>query len=175
MLHEVPEHGSAFDLPSSVKSDNLLPLLTAGRDNIGLTTYLIGQVLQSPKDRLTLLKEFVPTAKRHDWRLEVTGQRVQTIKKDPVRGGILQFGTEVVSSADGSIAALLGASPGASTSVSIMLHLMHRCFEDEIATTAWQTKLKGMIPSFGASLVRDAKLSERIISRTNRVLGLSEE
>ena len=141
------KHGSVFDLPYSVKSDNLLPLLAAGRDNIDLTKYLIGQVLQSPKDRLAVLKEFVPTAKRHDWRLEVAGQRVQIIKKDPVRGGILQFGTEVVSSADQSIAALLGASPGASTSVSIMLHLMQRCFKDEIGTTAWQTKLKAMIPS----------------------------
>jgi Malate:quinone oxidoreductase (Mqo) len=79
-----------------VKSDNLLPLLAAGRDNIDLTRHLIGQVLQSPKDRLAVLKEFVPTAKRHDWRLEVAGQRVQTIKKDPVRGGILQFGTEAL-------------------------------------------------------------------------------
>jgi malate dehydrogenase (quinone) len=149
--------------------------IAEGRDSIDLTKDLIGQVLQSPKDRLALLREFVPTAKRHDWRLEVAGQRVQIIKKDPVRGGILQFGTEVVSSADESIAALLGASPGASTSISIMLHLMQRCFKDEIGTTAWQTKLKGMIPSFGESLARDANLSEQIISRTNRILGLSEE
>jgi malate dehydrogenase (quinone) len=158
-----------------VKPDNLLPLLAAGRDNIDLTRYLIGQVLQSPKDRLAVLKGFVPTAKRHDWRLEVAGQRVQIIKKDPVRGGILQFGTEVVSSADGSIAALLGASPGASTSVSIMLHLMHRCFKDEIGTADWQEKLKAMVPSFGESLAKDASLSDRISSRTNRVLHLSEE
>ncbi len=105
------KHGSLFDLPESVKPDNLLSLLAAGRDNVDLTRYLIGQVLQSPKDRLEVLKEFVPTAKKQDWRLEVAGQRVQIIKKDPVRGGVLQFGTEVVSSADGSIAALLGASP----------------------------------------------------------------
>jgi malate dehydrogenase (quinone) len=169
------KHGSALDLPDSVKADNLLPLLAAGRDNIDLTRYLIGQVLQSPKDRLAVLKEFVPTAKKHDWRLEVAGQRVQIIKKDPVRGGILQFGTELVSSADGTIAALLGASPGASTSVSIMLHLMQRCFKDEIGTTAWGTKLRAMIPSYGASLAKDASLSDQISSRTNRVLQLSEE
>jgi len=169
------KHGSPLDLPDSVKPDNLLALLAAGRDNIDLTRYLIGQVLQSPKDRLAVLKEFVPTANRHDWRLEVAGQRVQIIKKDPVRGGILQFGTEVVTSADGSIAALLGASPGASTSVSIMLHLMERCFKDEIAKDAWQTKLKGMIRSFGESLAKDAKLSDQITSRTNRILQLSEQ
>jgi phosphoenolpyruvate carboxykinase (GTP) len=84
-------------------------------------------------------------------------------------------GNALLSSADESIAALLGASPGASTSVSIMLHLMQRYFKDEIGTTAWQTKLTGMIPSFGESLARDANLSEQIISRTNRILELSEE
>ena len=167
------KHGSLFDLPESVKPDNLLPLLSAGRDNVDLTRYLIGQVLQSPKDRLVVLKEFVPTARKQDWRLEVAGQRVQIIKKDPVRGGILQFGTEVVSSADGSIAALLGASPGASTSVSIMLQLIQRCFKGHVTTDAWQAKLKGMIPSFGDSLAKDPRLSEEVISRSNRILQLS--
>jgi malate dehydrogenase (quinone) len=168
------KHGSLLDLPESVKPDNLLPLLSAGRDNVDLTRYLIGQVLQSPKDRLAVLKEFVPTAKKQDWRLEMAGQRVQIIKRDPVRGGILQFGTEVVSSADGSIAALLGASPGASTSVSIMLQLIERCFKAENAEDARQTTLKGMIPSFGASLAKDAELSEAVTSRSNRILQLSE-
>jgi malate dehydrogenase (quinone) len=166
------KHGSLFDLPESVKPDNLLSLLAAGRDNVDLTRYLIGQVLQSPKDRLGVLKEFVPTAKKQDWRLEVAGQRVQIIKKDPVRGGVLQFGTEVVSSADGSIAALLGASPEASTSVSIMLQVVQRCFKDEVGSDAWQAKLKGMIPSFGESLANDARLSEEVISRSNRILKL---
>jgi malate dehydrogenase (quinone) len=168
------KHGSPFDLAESVKTDNILSLLAAGRDNIDLTRHLIGQVLQSPKDRLEVLKGFVPTAKRNDWRLEVAGQRVQIIKKDPVRGGILQFGTEMVSAADGSIAALLGASPGASTSVSIMLNLIQRCF-DEVGTATWQSKLKTMIPSFGESLAKDAGLSDQVISRTTRVLQLSGE
>ena len=123
--------------------------------------------------RLEVLKEFVPTARRQDWHLEVADQRVQIIKKDPVRGGILQFGTEVVSSADGSIAALLGASPGASTSVSIMLQVIERCFGERFGTDAWQTKLKAMIPSFGESLAEDAKLSEEVISDSNRVLQLA--
>ncbi len=93
------KHGSPLDLAESVKTDNILSLLAAGRDNIDLTRYLIGQGLQLPGTRLEVLKGFVPMAKRNDWRLEVAGQRVQIIKKDPVRGGVLQFGTEVVSSA----------------------------------------------------------------------------
>jgi malate dehydrogenase (quinone) len=107
--------------------------------------------------------------------LEHAGQRVQVIKKDAKRGGVLQFGTEVISSADGSLAALLGASPGASTAVSIMLELMQSCFPDRMKTLPWQTRLKEMIPSHGESLAQDAQLNERITSWTRTVLDLSDE
>ncbi len=169
------KNGSVLDFPLAIKPDNLVPMTAAAFQNIGLTRYLIGQVLQSPEDRLNALKEFVPIAKMEDWKLEHAGQRVQVIKKDPKRGGVLQFGTEVIAAKDGSIAALLGASPGASTAVSIMLELINNCFPDRVKTLPWQTKLKEMIPSHGESLIKDARLHDRITSWTRSVLDLSEE
>ncbi|MCC9166617.1 malate:quinone oxidoreductase [Pontibacter harenae] len=168
------KNGSLFDLPMSIKPNNLRPMLTAGIKNIPLTQYLINQVRQSPEDRLEALKNFFPDAKLEDWDLEVAGQRVQVIKKDPKKGGILQFGTEVVSSKDGSIAALLGASPGASTTVSIMLSLLERCFPEKMKSKEWQDKLKQMIPSFGESLASNPKLAEHVRTYTSEVLGLKK-
>jgi len=166
------KNGSLFDLPKSIKLNNILPMLAAGLDNIPLTKYLIDQVRQSPEDRLEALKEYFPEAKIEDWELEVAGQRVQVIKKDEEHTGVLEFGTEVVSAADGTIAALLGASPGASTAVSIMLELLNRCFEEKMASPEWQKKLLEMIPSYGSSLARDASLLEETRERTSAVLGL---
>ena len=165
--------GSYLDLILSIKPDNIFPMMAAGIKNIPLTKYLIDQVRQSPQDRLNALKEYLPTAKMEDWELEVAGQRVQVIKNDPVKGGVLEFGTEVVSAADGSIAALLGASPGASTAVSIMLDLLKRCFKDKINTPEWQSKLKEMLPSYGKSLGKDAGLATKLREETSKVLGLT--
>ena len=128
--------------------------------------------MQSPADRLKALQEYLPTAKAEDWTLDIAGQRVQVIKKDAKHTGVLEFGTEVVTSADGSISALLGASPGASTSVPIMVHLIERCFKTHIKTTEWQEKLKLMIPSYGQSLSNDEALSVATRERTSKVLGL---
>jgi len=167
------KHGSLLDLPLSIKVNNIRPMIAAGLDNLQLTKYLIDQVRQSPEDRLTALREYLPTAKMEDWELETAGQRVQVIKKDEKHGGILEFGTEVVTAADGSIAALLGASPGASTAVSIMITLMERCFPDHINTPAWKAKLKEMIPSYGKTLGDNAELTAEIRTETSQVLGLS--
>jgi hypothetical protein len=117
-----------MDLPLSVRMGNIGPMLAVARDNMDLTKYLVSEVMQSMEQRLEALRRFYPEAKAEDWRLEVAGQRVQIIKKDPKKGGVLQFGTELVSAQDGSLAALLGASPGASVTVSIMLELIERCF-----------------------------------------------
>ncbi|RSK45318.1 malate:quinone oxidoreductase [Hymenobacter rigui] len=168
------KQGSYLDLPLSVKLSNMRPMIIAGLKNIPLTKYLINQVRQSPEDRLAALREYLPEARSEDWQLETAGQRVQVIKKDAKEGGVLEFGTEVVAAADGSIAALLGASPGASTAVSIMVGLIQRCFSDSARTPAWQAKMREMIPSFGKDLNADAQLLEQQRARTSAVLGLNE-
>ena len=166
------KNGSYWDLPLSVEFDNILPMLSAGLHNLPLTKYLIQQVVQSPEDRLAALKEYLPDAKMEDWELAIAGQRVQVIKKDEEEGGILEFGTEVVSAADGSLAALLGASPGASTSVAIMIDVLKKCFSTEFATPSVQTKLLEMIPTYGKSLKDDANLCDETRRKTTAILGL---
>ncbi|MES1213971.1 MAG: malate:quinone oxidoreductase [Bacteroidota bacterium] len=166
------KQGSLMDLPKSLRLSNIVPMMSAGFHNIPLTKYLIQQVSQSAQERLDALREYMPMAQMEDWELETAGQRVQVIKKDEEEGGILEFGTEVVSAADGSIAALLGASPGASTSVSIMLGLVKRCFAAEFENDQWQHKIETMIPSYGKSLDKDHFLCDRVRNWTSEVLGL---
>lgn len=169
------KHGSLLDLPRSVRANNILPMMAAGMDNLTLTKYLIEQVLQSPQERLVALQTFVPLARMEDWTLEVAGQRVQVIKKDAEHGGILEFGTEVVTAADGTIAALLGASPGASTAVSIMLTLLERCFPQQLATPEWQAKLRQMIPSYGQRLGDNPQLLAEVRASTALALSLDDD
>lgn len=166
------KNGSYMDLPLSVKWSNLIPLISAGLNNIPLTKYLIEQVTLSEEDRMQALREYYPDAKNEDWALKYAGQRVQVIKKDAKEGGVLEFGTEVVCSQDGTLATLLGASPGASTSVSIMLDVLQKCFPQQMATVDWQQKIKQMIPSYGQSLAENADLLQQVRTRTHSVLGL---
>lgn len=165
--------GSYFDLPSSIKLSNIRPMLSAGLDNLPLTKYLITEVMKKPKDKLDSLKQFMPTAKMEDWEIEKAGQRVQVIKKHPVHGGILEFGTEVVSAADGSIAALLGASPGASVSVAVMINLLKRCFPERAKSDEYRNKLRTMIPTWGKKLNDDLELCEETRKWTHDVLKLN--
>ncbi|MES2893543.1 MAG: malate dehydrogenase (quinone), partial [Bacteroidota bacterium] len=136
------KNGSFMDLPKSIKFSNIIPMMKVGLDNIPLTKYLIHEVRQSPEDKLRALQQYLPSAEMKDWELEIAGQRVQVIKKDKEEGGVLEFGTEVVTAADGSLAALLGASPGASTAVAIMIGLVERCFPTQVKSAGWQAKLK---------------------------------
>ncbi|HEY8935882.1 MAG TPA: malate:quinone oxidoreductase, partial [Cyclobacteriaceae bacterium] len=164
--------GSRLDLAKSFRIDNVLPMVSAGLRNVPLTKYLIEQVRLSHKDRVEALKEYVPTAKLVDWELKQAGQRVQVIKKDHGVKGKLEFGTEAVVAADGSVAALLGASPGASTAASIMFSILPKCFKKESKSDAWQAKLKEMSPSFGVMLAKEEALLNASRKRTGKVLGL---
>uniref|UniRef100_UPI003F6FDEA0 malate:quinone oxidoreductase n=1 Tax=Dyadobacter sp. TaxID=1914288 RepID=UPI003F6FDEA0 len=166
------KNGSYLDLPLSIKLNNIKPMLAAGIHNIPLTKYLIDQVRQSPEDRVEALRDYLPDAKLEDWDLLKAGQRVQVIKKDEKEGGVLEFGTEMVTASDGSLAALLGASPGASTSVSIMLDLINRCFP-EAKSSDWQNAFKTMIPSYGQSLAKDAELASKTRAWTTEILQLN--
>lgn len=166
------KNGSYWDLPASIKLSNIKPMVMAGIHNIPLTKYLIDQVRQSANDRLEALKEYFPEADMKDWDLAVAGQRVQVIKKDEVAGGILEFGTEVVSAKDGSIAALLGASPGASTAVSIMLDLLKKCFPQQIETAEWKSKLKEMIHTYDQSISNNISKVQESRNRTAKALEL---
>lgn len=166
--------GSMFDLITSVKPHNLVTMLAAGAKNVPLTRYLIQQVMLSKEKRMRDLRDFVPNAKSEDWDLVVAGQRVQVIKDTSHGGkGTLQFGTEVINAADGSIAALLGASPGASTAVHVMLKVIEQCFPQHLKE--WEPKIKQMIPSYGQSLAGNPELIREIQAATAKTLGLPNE
>jgi malate dehydrogenase (quinone) len=166
------KQGSYLDMVKAINLGNLYPMMAAGWHNLDLTRYLIGQVMQTPEDRIAALREFVPTARLEDWILDIAGQRVQIIKKDAKAGGKLEFGTEVVAAADGSLAALLGASPGASTAASTMVDLIQRCFQDQAKTEAWQAGLRRMVPSIGHDLSKELDFLKQVRARTNFVLGI---
>jgi malate dehydrogenase (quinone) len=166
------KQGSFFDLIKSVRPNNLKPMLIAGLGNMDLTRYLVSEVMQSHKSRVDALRKFYPNARDEDWELAIAGQRVQIIKKDPEKGGKLEFGTEVISTADGSLSALLGASPGASTAAQTMIGIIEDCFSERMSTPAWQQKMKAMVPSYGQSLTDDADLLAEVRQRTLATLNL---
>lgn len=166
------KNGSFLDMFRSIKCSNLKPMLAAGRHNMDLTRYLIGEVLQSHADRIASLRHFYPQADADDWALATAGQRVQIIKQDDKLGGKLEFGTEIVAASDGSLAALLGASPGASTSVPAMMEVIVRCFKHRLSAAAWQDKMQAMVPAYGKSLIDDADLLDTVRAATLSTLGL---
>ncbi len=164
--------GSVFDLPLSVKPNNLGSMLGVARTELALTRYLVTELLQSRSARHRTLTGFVPLAEQADWEMITAGQRVQVIKQDTRTGrGVLQFGTELVVGSDGSIAGLLGASPGASTAVSAMLTLVERCFPDRVA--ARRAALEEAIPSYGRDLSSDPALLAAVREETMQTLELN--
>jgi len=163
--------GSMLDLFKSIRPHNLIPMLQAGGRNLSLVKYLVGQLAASKQAKFSELREFFPNAKPEDWYQITAGQRVQVIKKDAAKGGVLQFGTEVVAAGDGSIAGLLGASPGASTAVPIMLGLLEKCFPDRFVN--WEPRIKTMVPTFGSQLSDDEALAAATMTRTATALEIS--
>ena len=164
------KQGSLLDLPNSARAENLLPMLQVGRDNFSLVRYLVDQLCQGNKGRFKTLQEFFPEALQQDWTLAVAGQRVQIIKRT-ANGGLLRLGTEVVIAADHSIAALLGASPGASTAVAIMLDILERCFPKRLASDTWQHRLRKLFPSYGHNLSTNNELLVATRKRSDSILG----
>jgi malate dehydrogenase (quinone) len=164
------KNGSLFDLPATLRPANLVPYLAVALGNFPLIKYLVGELAKSKDKKFESLLEFMPEAKPEDWRLLNAGQRAQVIKKDRKKGGILQFGTEVVTSADGSISGLLGASPGASTAVYVMLQVLERSFANEF--DGWQAKLEQIIPSHGSKLSADPAAAAASLAATAKTLKI---
>ena len=162
--------GSWFDLVKSIRWHNLIPMVAAGASNLSLVKYLVGQLIARKSTKFAALQEFFPEGDPKDWYQITAGQRVQVIKKDAKKGGVLQFGTEVVAAGDGSIAGLLGASPGASTAVPIMLGLIEKCFPDRM--DAWRPALTGMVPTYGKLLADDPKLADATLTATAKALHI---
>jgi malate dehydrogenase (quinone) len=167
------KEGSLLDLFASMSVHNTWPMVRVGVREFDLVQYLIGQLMQSDDDRFEALQTYFPHAKKEDWRLWQAGQRVQIIKKDPELGGVLKLGTEVVMAKDGSIAGLLGASPGASTAPPIMLDLLHKVFKDKAASAPWQEKFRQIIPSYGIRLNDHPDKLEQEWAYTNELLQLA--
>ncbi|WP_339381139.1 malate dehydrogenase (quinone) [Nocardia jejuensis] len=162
--------GSILDAPASVRRHNIAPLTAMLKDNLPLIRLLVSQVTATRKKKMAVLREFAPSANAEDWTMITAGQRAQIVKADPEHGGVLQFGTEVVASHDGSIAAVLGASPGASTAPSIVLDVLHQCFPRY--RRIWEPRLRELMPTLGVSLAHDARLARQTMARTAEVLGL---
>ncbi len=163
------KQGKVTDLPLSVKPNNLASMLGVGLTETGLLKYLIGQLLLSESARVDTLREFAPSAVDSDWELDIAGQRVQVIRRKGA-GGVLEFGTTVLAAGDGSIAGLLGASPGASTAVPAMLEVMEHCFADQYQ--GWLPKLKEMVPSLGTKLSGEPALFREVWDYGTKVLKL---
>ncbi|ELY2629870.1 malate dehydrogenase (quinone) [Cronobacter sakazakii] len=168
------KNGSFFDLLSTTTTSNFMPMTDVGLDNFDLVKYLIGQVMLSDEDRFEALKEYYPTASKEDWKLIQAGQRVQIIKKDPEKGGVLKLGTEIVTDQQKTLAALLGASPGASTAAPISINVIKQLFPEQFKSEAWQSKLREIVPSYGQKLNGNVALTQQVWDETAATLQLTK-
>ncbi|MGI8393726.1 malate:quinone oxidoreductase [Leucobacter sp. Z1108] len=164
--------GSWWDLPGSIRTHNLGPMLKVGLSEFALEKYLLGEVFASREKQMDALREYMPSAKSEDWYMISAGQRVQVMKKDPKKGGVLQFGTEVITGAEGSIAGLLGASPGASTAVHAMLGVLEKCFPEQFESR-WKAEFTELVPAYGVGVNHDPAVAAATLAETAEVLGLT--
>lgn len=167
------KRGSWWDLPGSIRTHNIGPMLKVGLTEFALEKYLIGELLASRAKQIETLREYYPGADADDWHMITAGQRVQVMKKDPEKGGILQFGTEVITSEDGTISGLLGASPGASTAVHAMLGVLEKCFPNDFES--WKSTFTEQIPSYGTDINADQEAALASIQHTAQVLQLNND
>ena len=165
------KQGSQLDLLKSTTKNNVLPMTAVGMENLDLVKYLVSQVMMTDEDRFNELKKYYPDAKPEDWRMNQGGQRVQIIKKEPGKPASLQFGTEIFASQDGAVTALLGASPGASTSPYIMLSLLEKAFPQQVEGK-WNPKLHEIVKSYQQELSTNPVLLDQVRQYTSTTLGL---
>ncbi|MBP2199369.1 malate dehydrogenase (quinone) [Pantoea cypripedii] len=168
------KNGSLFDLLGTTTTSNFMPMTHVGIDNFDLVKYLIGQVMLNDDDRFAALKEYFPEAKKEDWKLIQAGQRVQIIKKDAEKGGVLKLGTEIVTDQQKTVAALLGASPGASTAAPIAINVIKQLFPTEFASPEWQQKIHQIVPAYGQKLNDDPALAQQVWDDTAATLQLTK-
>ncbi|RQN01513.1 malate dehydrogenase (quinone) [Pantoea ananatis] len=168
------KNGSLFDLLSTTTTHNFMPMTHVGMDNFDLVKYLIGQVMLSDDDRFAALKEYYPEAKKEDWKLIQAGQRVQIIKKDADKGGVLKLGTEIVTDQQKTVAALLGASPGASTAAPIAINVMQKLFPEQFKSAEWQEKIRKIVPAYGQKLNDNPVLTQQVWDETAATLQLTK-
>ncbi|SQI93799.1 malate:quinone oxidoreductase [Klebsiella oxytoca] len=168
------KNGSFLDLLSTTTTSNVLPMTHVGLDNFDLVKYLISQVMLSDDDRFAALKEYYPGARREDWKLIQAGQRVQIIKKDAEKGGVLKLGTEVVVDEQKTISALLGASPGASTAAPIALNVIKQMFPAQFNSPEWQSRIRDIVPSYGQKLNGNVALTQQVWDDTAAALQLTK-
>ncbi|WP_312454071.1 malate dehydrogenase (quinone) [Pseudescherichia sp.] len=168
------KQGSFFDLLSTTTTKNVIPMTDVGLDNFDLVKYLIGQVMLSDDDRFEALKEYYPSARKEDWKLIQAGQRVQIIKKDADKGGVLKLGTEIVTDQQKTLAALLGASPGASTAAPISINVIKQLFPAQFTSPQWQEKLHAIVPTYGQKLNGNVALTQQVWDETASTLNLTK-
>lgn len=168
------KNGSLWDLLGTTTTHNFMPMTHVGIDNFDLVKYLIGQVMLSDDDRFAALKEYYPDAKKEDWKLIQAGQRVQIIKKDADKGGVLKLGTEIVTDQQKTVAALLGASPGASTAAPIAINVMKKLFPEQFNSPEWQEKIHKVVPTYGQTLNGNTALTQKVWDDTAATLQLTK-